>query len=55
METVLGRNPMYSPTTPVMRSMGRNAAMVVRVAEMTGLAISEVPSMTAVIRSLPSW
>jgi hypothetical protein len=45
---------MYSPVTPVMSSMGRKAAMVVRVAEITGMAISAVPSITAVMRSLPN-
>ena len=55
MVTVFGRKPMYSPVVPVIKRIGRNAAMVVRVAEITGAAISETPSMTAVSRSLPSW
>ena len=45
---------MYSPVTPVISSMGRKAAMVVKVAEITGIAISAVPSMTAMILSLPN-
>ncbi len=54
-ETVLGMNPINFPVTPVMRSMGRNAEIVVSVAEITGRATSDTPSTMAVNRSLPNW
>ena len=50
---VMGRKPMKSPIWPGQNSSGRNAASVVAVEEMTGIATSPVAFFTANFRSHP--
>ena len=51
--TLMGRIEKKSPTVPVMISIGKNAAQVVRVALTTGQKTSQTPSITAFLRGAP--
>jgi hypothetical protein len=52
---VLGMMEKNSPTMPVITSIGRKAARVVRVADTTGRNTSAVPVTMASRSRLPPW
>ena len=52
--SVFGRKPMNSPAIPGININGKNAATVVIVEVVTGMAISFVPKIAASIRFFPA-